>query len=356
MFQIHSRQAFPQSEEIDLASMPTLVFDSSGRMPRPPFNPPSRKMPPSVLNSPRGMLAPASISSPLLRETEAVAIASPKTADSDNVSAAIFEWQDIVTDSRGHGPITGLLAVRLQATMPTTSGRRLIVIPGAKKRTRDAAQTERSKSRHLHPRLRLGIPLGAMAAFILFSLFSLSPLSGRDTYAPVVGSAIQWVQKQRINWALLIGDHAPIIQSDSKANTQTDDLGTILSTSDYVAIARQAAISVGIPPDYFVKQIYAESGFNPYAHSPSGAVGIAQFTPSTAAAMGVNPYDPVSALCGAARYMARLSNSFGGDYAKALAAYNAGSAAVNHAVATGGANWLAYMPLETQNYVHKIMG
>ncbi len=262
-----------------------------------------------------------------------------------------------MTDSRGRGPIAGSLVVRLQATMPPTSGRRPVVVPGAKKRTRDATQTERSKLRHFHPRLRLGIPLGAIAAFILFSLFSLSPLSGRDTYAPVVGSAIQWVQKPRINWAILVGDLAPIRQRDSKANTQTNDFGmTILSTSDYVAIARQAAISVGIPPDYFVRQIYAESGFNPYAHSPSGAVGIAQFTPSTAAAMGVNPYDPVSALYGAARYMARLSTSFGGDYAKALAAYNAGSAAVNNAVATGGANWLAYMPLETQNYVRKIMG
>lgn len=49
MFQIHSRQAFPQSEDIDLASMPTPVFDSS------------RKMPLSVLNSPRETLAPASI-------------------------------------------------------------------------------------------------------------------------------------------------------------------------------------------------------------------------------------------------------------------------------------------------------
>jgi soluble lytic murein transglycosylase-like protein len=161
------------------------------------------------------------------------------------------------------------------------------------------------------------------------------------------------VQKLQINWALLIGDLAPIRQRDSNANTQGM---TILSTSDYVAIARQAAISVGIPPGYFVRQIYVESGFNPYAHSPAGAVGIAQFLPSTAAAMGVNPYDPVSALYGAARYMARLSNSFGGDYAKALAGYNAGSAAVNNAIATGGANWLAYMPLETQNYVRKIMG
>jgi soluble lytic murein transglycosylase-like protein len=105
-----------------------------------------------------------------------------------------------------------------------------------------------------------------------------------------------------------------------------------------------------------VRQIYAESGFNPNAYSPAGAVGIAQFIPSTAYALGINPYDPVSALDGAAKFMATLSNSFGGDYAKALAAYNAGSGAVNTAVRNGGANWLSLMPYETQAYVMKIMG
>ncbi len=54
--------------------------------------------------------------------------------------------------------------------------------------------------------------------------------------------------------------------------------------------------------------------------------------------------------------MASLSAQFGGDYAKALAAYNAGAGAVNAAVAQGGANWLSYMPAETQNYVAIIMG
>jgi len=54
--------------------------------------------------------------------------------------------------------------------------------------------------------------------------------------------------------------------------------------------------------------------------------------------------------------MAGLASQFGGDYAKALAAYNAGAGAVNSAVAQGGGNWLAYMPAETQNYVHVIWG
>jgi soluble lytic murein transglycosylase-like protein len=126
--------------------------------------------------------------------------------------------------------------------------------------------------------------------------------------------------------------------------------------NDYVGMARQAAIDAGISPDAFVRQIQQESGFNPTAGSPAGAEGIAQFMPGTAASMGVNPYDPSSALPGAARMMASLAAQFGGDYSKALAAYNAGSGAVQSAVAQGGANWLAYMPAETQNYVAIIMG
>ena len=126
--------------------------------------------------------------------------------------------------------------------------------------------------------------------------------------------------------------------------------------NDYVDVARQAAASAGISPDLFVRQIQQESGFNPGATSPAGAVGIAQFMPATAASMGVNPYDPVNALYGGARLMAQLSNEFGGNYAKALAAYNGGPGAVDYAVSVGGGNWLAYVPTESRNYVSIIMG
>ena len=54
--------------------------------------------------------------------------------------------------------------------------------------------------------------------------------------------------------------------------------------------------------------------------------------------------------------MATLLGSYGGDEAKALAAYNAGSGTVDHAVAVGGANWQAFLPLETQRYIHTILG
>ena len=144
-------------------------------------------------------------------------------------------------------------------------------------------------------------------------------------------------------------------QTPSVIHVQTAPMA-YSQANDYVSLAQQAAAAAGIGPDLFVRQIQQESGFNPGATSPAGAVGIAQFMPATAAAMGVNPYDPTSALYGGARLMAQLSNQFGGDYAKALAAYNGGPGAVQYAVSVGGANWLAYVPAESQNYVHIIMG
>jgi len=128
-----------------------------------------------------------------------------------------------------------------------------------------------------------------------------------------------------------------------------------LSTTSYRNIAIRAARHAGINPRYFVNQIQQESGFNPSAVSPAGAQGIAQFMPATAARMGVNPWDPTSALYGAARLMAGLSSEFGGNYAKALAAYNAGPGTVHHAVSAGGRNWSAYLPGETKHYIASIM-
>jgi hypothetical protein len=131
--------------------------------------------------------------------------------------------------------------------------------------------------------------------------------------------------------------------------------GTPPSTSQYVALARRDALAAGLPPDTFVRQINQESGFNPHAISPAGAIGIAQFEPATAAGLGIDPYDPVASLTGAAQLMARYVRQYG-DYAKALAAYNAGPAAVQTAVMLGGTNWRLFLPAETQNYIRLILG
>lgn len=128
------------------------------------------------------------------------------------------------------------------------------------------------------------------------------------------------------------------------------------ANTNYRSIARQAAARYGISPTLFERQINQESGFNPRALSVAGAEGIAQFMPATAASLGIDPWDPVDSLWGAANLMAQLNRQFGGNYAKALAAYNAGPGTVQHAVRAGGNNWYSYLPAETRNYIRVIMG
>jgi hypothetical protein len=125
--------------------------------------------------------------------------------------------------------------------------------------------------------------------------------------------------------------------------------------TDYPSAARQAATAQGIDPNIFVNQIQQESGFNPRATSPAGAQGIAQFMPATAAGMGINPWDALQALAGAAALDASNLKKYNGDYRKMLAAYNAGGGTVDKAINRNGAAWLSAMPSETQQYVSKIM-
>ena len=75
----------------------------------------------------------------------------------------------------------------------------------------------------------------------------------------------------------------------------------------------------------------------------TNAEGIAQFEPSTAAGLGINPWDPVQALRGASQLMSRYAVKYG-NYAKALGAYNAGPGTLLSAENACGVNWLSCMP------------
>ena len=96
-------------------------------------------------------------------------------------------------------------------------------------------------------------------------------------------------------------------------------------------------------------QIYAESNFNPFAVSPVGAQGIAQFMPGTARAYGLrNPFDARAAIDAQAHMMRDLLRQFGA-IPLALAAYNAGPGAV------AGCHCIPPYP-ETRGYVARILG
>jgi soluble lytic murein transglycosylase-like protein len=90
----------------------------------------------------------------------------------------------------------------------------------------------------------------------------------------------------------------------------------------------RAATRWNVSAALLAAQLMAESNFNPFAGSPAGAQGIAQFIPSTAAAYGLrDPFDPVEAIDAQAHLMSDLIHQFGSSQL-ALAAYNAGPAPV----------------------------
>lgn len=104
----------------------------------------------------------------------------------------------------------------------------------------------------------------------------------------------------------------------------------------------------GVDPNLVRAVAIAESDMNQNEISPVGAIGVMQLMPETAAALGVDPYDEADNIEGGVRYLRQMLDQFGGHVPTALAAYNAGPAAVQR---YGGIPPYS----ETQNYVGRIL-
>jgi soluble lytic murein transglycosylase-like protein len=101
-----------------------------------------------------------------------------------------------------------------------------------------------------------------------------------------------------------------------------------IAPHEMTAAVKAAAARYGLAPELLDTVARRESGYRAGAVSRAGAVGVMQLMPATARALGVDPWDPVSNLNGGAAYLRAQLDRFGGRIDLALAAYNAGPAAV----------------------------
>ena len=121
-------------------------------------------------------------------------------------------------------------------------------------------------------------------------------------------------------------------------------------------LALNAASEYGVPPDLVLKAMAAESGGNPNAVSPKGAMGLMQLMPGTAKDMGVDINNPADNARGGVKYLKQQLDRFGGDERLALMAYNWGPKNVEAFIATGKGADGQPVPEETKAYVAKILG
>ncbi len=99
--------------------------------------------------------------------------------------------------------------------------------------------------------------------------------------------------------------------------------------SRYTIHIKHASRATKVPAALIRAVILAESSFNPYALSATGAVGLMQLMPETAARYGVkNRMDPSQNILGGARYLSDLMRMFNNNLHLTIAAYNAGEGAV----------------------------
>ena len=128
--------------------------------------------------------------------------------------------------------------------------------------------------------------------------------------------------------------------------------GLALEARPFAELIETVALSHGIDPALVHAVVEAESNYRPTAKSAVGARGLMQVMSATGRDLGVTSaatlFDPRANLEAGVQYLKRLLERFNGDLSNALAAYNAGPAAV-----------LRYRGVppyqETENYVKKVL-
>ncbi|MDE3153967.1 MAG: lytic transglycosylase domain-containing protein [Acidobacteriota bacterium] len=169
-------------------------------------------------------------------------------------------------------------------------------------------------------RLKLRAVLGAIALLALAS-------------APARAQIYSWRDP---GGTLVLSDHPPADGSQSYAISRSETAVRTTRPAEasrpdrYESIIARHARQQRLDPDLVRAVIQVESGFDPKAQSPKGALGLMQLMPATAAEFGVrNPFDPAQNIRAGTQYLRTLLDRYHGDERLALAAYNAGPGTVD---------------------------
>jgi Transglycosylase SLT domain len=122
-----------------------------------------------------------------------------------------------------------------------------------------------------------------------------------------------------------------------------------VAAAKWIPVLNAAEDHHEIPRNLLARQCFEESGFNPGAHNPSGAVGIMQLLPKYFPGAGDNPIRDIDS---AGEYLRSLYQGFN-DWQLGLAAYDWGPGNVRKWLKKGGT--FATLPPETQKYVSQIV-
>ena len=116
----------------------------------------------------------------------------------------------------------------------------------------------------------------------------------------------------------------------------------------YDGLIQTYAAKHGLAPALVRAVIHTESGGNPRAISPAGAMGLMQLMPDNVKEAGIaDPFDPEQNIAAGTEQLSGLLKTYHGDLDLALAGYNAGPGNVHK---YGGVPPFA----ETQNYIRKV--
>ena len=181
--------------------------------------------------------------------------------------------------------------------------------------------------------------------FVIVAFVTAPPSAEAQIYAWRDGSGTLVLSDRRLDPAADAKTYAVAGSPTVRTTRQV----TPAVSARFEPLVQEHATRHGLRPDLVRAVIQVESGFNPRATSPKGAMGLMQLMPGTARELGVvNAYDPAENIGGGTAYLRQLLDRYDGNEELALAAYNAGFNAVDR-------HGRRVPPFtETRNYVKKV--